>query len=212
RDARLELVERLLVVLVARRLDAGEPCRAVLRLVAGDLHLPRQREHVGGEPPLRQHGGIGLLGGGECGALVEHAGQRGETDLEDRQGSLRRRIWHGVYSDDRWCARRGAAALIDRYRAIVDIANALPACEEMMAELDKQSLRGFLAQVERDLPDEILRIREPVRTHLDITSLVYELEHQGRSPLVVFEKVEGHDMPVVTNVAGNRRLLALALG
>ncbi len=81
-----------------------------------------------------------------------------------------------------------------------------------MAELDKQSLRGFLAQVERDLPDEILRIREPVRTHLDITSLVYELEHQGRSPLVVFEKVEGHDMPVVTNVAGNRRLLALALG
>ena len=81
-----------------------------------------------------------------------------------------------------------------------------------MAELDKQSLRGFLAQVERDLPDEILRIREPVKTHLDITSLVYELEHQGRSPLVVFEKIEGHDMPVVTNVAGNRRLLALALG
>jgi UbiD family decarboxylase len=34
----------------------------------------------------------------------------------------------------------------------------------------------------------------------------------GRNPLVVFDKVEGHTMPVVTNVAGSRELLALALG
>src|SRR5258706_5573982 len=83
--------------------------------------------------------------------------------------------------------------------------------EEIMADLDKQSLRGFLAQVERDLPEEILRIHEPVKTHLDITSLVFELEQMGKSPLVVFDKVEGHAMPVVTNVAGSRNLLALAL-
>jgi UbiD family decarboxylase len=79
-------------------------------------------------------------------------------------------------------------------------------------DLDRQSLRGFLAQVERELPDEILRVREPVSTRLDITSLVYELERMGKNPLVVFDKVEGHSMPVVTNVAGSRRLLALALG
>src|SRR5215471_21117887 len=79
-------------------------------------------------------------------------------------------------------------------------------------ELDTQSLRGFLAQVERALPDEILRVTEPVSTRLDITSLVYELERMGRNPLVVFEKVEGHAMPVVTNLAGSRKLLALALG
>src|SRR4051812_3495675 len=71
-----------------------------------------------------------------------------------------------------------------------------------MADLDKQSLRGFVAQVERDLPEEILRIHEPVKTHLDITSLVFELEQMGKSPLVVFDHVEGHAMPVVTNVAG----------
>src|SRR5262249_29753069 len=81
-----------------------------------------------------------------------------------------------------------------------------------MADLDKQSLRGFVAQVERDLPGEILRIREPVGTRLDVTSTVFELERMGKSPLVVFEKVEGHTMPVVTNVAGSRKLLALALG
>ena len=81
-----------------------------------------------------------------------------------------------------------------------------------ISDLDKQSLRGFLAQVERELPEEILRVREPVRTRLDITSLVYELERMGKSPLVVFDNVEGHTMPVVTNVAGSRKLLALALG
>jgi UbiD family decarboxylase len=83
---------------------------------------------------------------------------------------------------------------------------------DSITDLDRQSLRGFLAQVERELPDEILRVAEPVSTRLDITSLVYELERMGRNPLVVFDHVEGHAMPVVTNVAGSRRLLALALG
>ena len=75
-----------------------------------------------------------------------------------------------------------------------------------------QSLRGFIELVERDFPDDIVRVAEPVRRELDITSTVFELERAGRSPIVVFENVEGFDMPVVTNVAGNRRLLAAALG
>ena len=77
---------------------------------------------------------------------------------------------------------------------------------------DLQSMRAFLAMVERDFPEEILRIQEPVSTRLDITSTVFELQRTGRSPVIVFEKVEGHDLPVVTNIAGNRRLLAAALG
>jgi 2,5-furandicarboxylate decarboxylase 1 len=81
-----------------------------------------------------------------------------------------------------------------------------------MSELDSQSLRGFLARLEKELPEELLRITEPVRTKLDITSLVFELESLGKSPVVVFETVEGHTMPIVTNVAGNRRVLAFALG
>ena len=83
---------------------------------------------------------------------------------------------------------------------------------ESLAAVDDQSLRGFLAMVEREFPDEILRIREPVRTRLDTTSLVFELERAGRNPVVVYENVEGHEMPVVTNIAGNRRLLAACLG
>ncbi len=77
---------------------------------------------------------------------------------------------------------------------------------------ESQTLRGFLAMVERDYPDEIARITAPVRTHLDMTSLVFELEHAGRSPVVVYENVEGHKMKVVTNIAGSRKLLAACLG
>lgn len=78
--------------------------------------------------------------------------------------------------------------------------------------LEKQGLRGFLAQIDKQFPDQILRIKESVSTHLDITSTVLELDRYGRYPIVVFENVEGHSMPVVTNVAGNRELLAAALG
>ena len=78
-------------------------------------------------------------------------------------------------------------------------------------EFDNQGLRGFIRQVEENFPDQLLRITEPVSTHLDITSTVLELERYGRSPVVVFENVAGHDIPIVTNVAGNRQLLAAAL-
>ena len=78
--------------------------------------------------------------------------------------------------------------------------------------MNRQSMRSFLAMVEREYPDEILRVREPVRRELDITSTVFELERAGRSPIVIFERVEGFEMPVVTNLAGNRRLIAAAMG
>ncbi len=80
------------------------------------------------------------------------------------------------------------------------------------SELDKQGLRGFLEFIERDFPDQLLRINEPVKTEYEMTAIVFELERAGRSPVVVFENVVGHDMPVVTNIAGNRDLLAAVLG
>ena len=43
-------------------------------------------------------------------------------------------------------------------------------------------MRGFLAMVERDYPDELVRIREPVRRELDITSTVFELERERPQP------------------------------
>ena len=75
-----------------------------------------------------------------------------------------------------------------------------------------QSMRGFLAMVESQYPEELVRIHAPARCELDITATVFELERAGRSPVVIFENIEGFDMPVVTNLAGNRRLIAAAMG
>ncbi len=77
---------------------------------------------------------------------------------------------------------------------------------------DRQSLRGFLRLVETEYPDELLRVREPIDLRFDATALVFELDHAGKSPVVVFENVRGSGMQLVTNVAGNRKLLAACLG
>lgn len=81
-----------------------------------------------------------------------------------------------------------------------------------MDHIDRQSLRGFLRMAQSEFPDEFLRICEPVETRLEMTAVVFEIERAGRSPVIQFENVNGHKMKVVTNIAGNRRLLAACLG
>ena len=79
-------------------------------------------------------------------------------------------------------------------------------------DIDRQSLRGFLHLVETEYPDELLRVQHPIDLRFDTTALVFELEQAGKSPVVVFENVRGNGMQLVTNVAGNRKLLAACLG
>jgi len=76
---------------------------------------------------------------------------------------------------------------------------------------DNQSLRGFLQDLEKNLPAEIVRIKEPVKQQLEMTSTVLELDRLNKSPVVIFENVAGFNMPVVTNIAANRSLLARCL-
>src|SRR5262249_13548794 len=76
---------------------------------------------------------------------------------------------------------------------------------------DNQSLRGFLRLAETEYPEELLRVREPIDLRFDATALVFELDHAGKSPVVVFENVRGSAMQLVTNVAGHRKLLAACL-
>src|SRR3954447_3956492 len=83
---------------------------------------------------------------------------------------------------------------------------------DALANIDNQSLRGFLHMVESEYPGEFLRIRDEVDPRFESTSMLFELDKVGRSPVVVFENIKGHKMPLVTNVAGNRKLLAACLG
>ena len=78
--------------------------------------------------------------------------------------------------------------------------------------VDKQSLRGFLQMVEADFPEEILRIGGEVDPRLEMTTVAFELERAGKNPVIIFENPKGFKIPVVMNVAANRRLLAACLG
>ncbi|HEX6793575.1 MAG TPA: UbiD family decarboxylase [Casimicrobiaceae bacterium] len=74
------------------------------------------------------------------------------------------------------------------------------------------TLRGFLAQVEANDPQELLRIHDHVNLDYDSSAFVMQMEKTGRSPVVWFEKVGASRFAVVTNVFGSRRRYALALG
>ncbi|MGE3712243.1 MAG: UbiD family decarboxylase, partial [Hyphomicrobiaceae bacterium] len=80
-----------------------------------------------------------------------------------------------------------------------------------MTNIDRQSMRGFIDSVGKSMPEDVVRIDAPVSTR-DMSALVFELEQMGRSPIVMFSNVEGSKIPVVTNLAGSRKLLAHALG
>ena len=73
-------------------------------------------------------------------------------------------------------------------------------------------LRDFINAVEREDPENVLRISEQVGTEYEITASALELEKQGKAPLLIFENVAGYDHTVVTNVFGSRRKYAQILG
>ncbi len=75
----------------------------------------------------------------------------------------------------------------------------------------KKDLRYFLKTVEDRAPELLLRIKKEVSPKWEISSIQKRLEVEGRLPILVFEKVEGHDMRMVTNLFATKRHLALAL-
>src|SRR2546426_368211 len=75
-----------------------------------------------------------------------------------------------------------------------------------------QDLRSFVAAYARAHPDEVIRIAEPVAIEYDVMASMLEYERRRRHPILIFEKVAGYDIPIVTNVVASRRALAFALG
>jgi len=80
------------------------------------------------------------------------------------------------------------------------------------------SLRGFLDALERDHPDQIIHVTEPVApAHFDVTAVLKHLELRRRYPLVVFDRPldlrgEPSALPIATNIYATRERCALALG
>ncbi len=81
-----------------------------------------------------------------------------------------------------------------------------------------KDLRQFLEQLERDLPDEVIRIKKPVDpAKFELTALLVQLEQQGKFPVVLLEQplnLKGERAPVhfASNLYALRSRCALALG
>ena len=72
-----------------------------------------------------------------------------------------------------------------------------------------QDLRDFIEQLEAQ--GELKRISAPVSTHLEMTEICDRvLRAQG--PALLFENVPGHSMPVLANLFGTPRRVALGMG
>jgi len=74
-----------------------------------------------------------------------------------------------------------------------------------------KDLRSFIAELESKYPEEVARVTKPISPRYEITALLTQLEKQKRFPLLVCEKVEGSEAPVVINAQASRKLMALAL-
>src|SRR5215831_19931639 len=75
-----------------------------------------------------------------------------------------------------------------------------------------QDLRSFVAAYEHAHPREVIRVADPVTLEEDVMALVLEYERRRRYPILFFEQVAGHDIPIVCNVVASRGALAFALG
>ncbi|TFZ01301.1 UbiD family decarboxylase [Ramlibacter rhizophilus] len=72
--------------------------------------------------------------------------------------------------------------------------------------------QAFFAAYRERHPEDVLVIREPISGNQVLTALVQELAREGRRPVVLAERVEGLDVPVVTNLFGSRERVARMLG
>jgi 2,5-furandicarboxylate decarboxylase 1 len=71
-------------------------------------------------------------------------------------------------------------------------------------------LRSFIEEA-ADAGEPVIRIERQVNPVHELSAVVKAFERQG-NPILVFESVEGSELPVVDGVFGSRKRIALALG
>ena len=75
-----------------------------------------------------------------------------------------------------------------------------------------KDLRQYLALLQDKLPGELARVSSrEVDSAWEISGLIRRLEGEGKSPAVLFDKIKGKNMPVLSNLFASRARLAFAL-
>jgi len=68
------------------------------------------------------------------------------------------------------------------------------------------NLRSFLAKLEKE--DKLVRIKKEVSTKYEIANIIYSLNEKP----VIFENVNGYDMPIFAGITSDRDIIAEGLG
>jgi len=72
-------------------------------------------------------------------------------------------------------------------------------------------LRRFLAFLKEKHPEEIVEVQAEVDPDYEVTAIVKEMEKRT-NPVVIFRNPKGSPFPIVVNVLGSRKRMALAIG
>ncbi len=75
-----------------------------------------------------------------------------------------------------------------------------------------KDLRSLIAEYEKNLPDEFVKVTREVDPKYEISAIIKKLDLMGKHPLVYFENVKGYDIPVVCNTDTTWGKFGLALG
>ena len=75
-----------------------------------------------------------------------------------------------------------------------------------------EDLRTLIAEYEKNLPDQFVRVSREVDPKYEISAVIKKLDLVGKHPLVYFENVKGYDIPVVCNTDTTWEKFGLALG
>ena len=75
-----------------------------------------------------------------------------------------------------------------------------------------KDLRTFMAECEKKLPQEFVRVTQQVDPKYEITAIIKKLDLMGKYPMVLFENVKGYSTPVVCNTETSATKYGLALG
>jgi len=73
-------------------------------------------------------------------------------------------------------------------------------------------LRGFIEFLEKEHPEQVVRIKKEVDPKFGVSGILERLERDGQFPLVIFENVKGSKIPLVANMHASFERLRLALG
>jgi len=74
-----------------------------------------------------------------------------------------------------------------------------------------KDLRYFLSELNKKMPDEIVRIKKEVNPKFELSGVIRKFQDEGSYPAVLFEKVHGCKIPVLSNLFASNKRISLAL-